>query len=141
MATGDRDSAGKKHPARASYPGDSCSAFKQWVSQRMTVANRGAQARTAEVLAEDRKVSAVVALTTRARTRNDVGIEHLRRTIDGIGGEVPALATTVMENGAREALEVPSVTVMPMLLEVPTFEPDGVPLSCPVVPLKVAHEG
>jgi hypothetical protein len=54
---------------------------------------------------------------------------------------VGAVLVTVIENGAREAVDTPSLTVMMMLEYVPTFTSVGVPVSSPVLLLKVAQVG
>jgi hypothetical protein len=46
-----------------------------------------------------------------------------------------------MVNADRAALDVPSLTLIMMLEYVPTSAAVGVPLSWPVLVLKVAHEG
>jgi len=46
-----------------------------------------------------------------------------------------------MANAGSTALEMPSVTLIRMFAYVPTLAAAGVPLSCPVLLLKVAHEG
>jgi hypothetical protein len=52
------------------------------------------------------------------------------------------LATTVRLNGASEALNTPSLTLMMILpVVVPTSPGAGVPLSLPVEVLNVAHAG
>jgi hypothetical protein len=48
---------------------------------------------------------------------------------------------TVMENAASDADAVPSLTLITMLLFVPTCAAPGVPCSRPVVVSKVAHTG
>ena len=48
---------------------------------------------------------------------------------------------TVIVNGARDAVSVPSLTVILILENVPTFEVAGVPLIRPVVVEKVAQLG
>jgi hypothetical protein len=50
-------------------------------------------------------------------------------------------ACTWIEKGAREALWVPSLTLMTMFESVPTSAVGGVPESCPVAELKLAHGG
>jgi len=60
------------------------------------------------------------------------------------GGGVPpplgALATTIL-NDASEAEAVPFVTVMMMFESVPTSPLPGVPVSAPVLELKLVHDG
>ena len=51
------------------------------------------------------------------------------------------LCLTVIEKVGREAVKAPSVAVMLIFAKVPTFELLGVPESCPVAMLKVAHAG
>src|SRR2546423_134925 len=46
-----------------------------------------------------------------------------------------------MANAGSAALEVPSLTLIMMFEYVPTLAAVGVPLSCPVLLLKAAHEG
>jgi len=48
---------------------------------------------------------------------------------------------TAMANAGSAALDVPSLTLIMMLEYVPTFAAAGVPLSWPVLVLKVAHAG
>ena len=48
---------------------------------------------------------------------------------------------TLIENGARDALLVPSLTEMTMLEYVPTFAVVGVPETVPLAMLKVAQDG
>ena len=50
-------------------------------------------------------------------------------------------ACTWIEKAAREALKVPSLTVMTMLEKVPTSAVGGVPESWPELGLKLAHDG
>ena len=47
----------------------------------------------------------------------------------------------MMANAGSAALEVPSLTLIPMFEYVPTFADAGVPLSWPVPALKLAHDG
>jgi hypothetical protein len=56
-----------------------------------------------------------------------------------VGPEAPA--ATVIANAGNEALATPSVTLITIPGEVPTSAAAGVPLSCPVAMLKLAHEG
>jgi hypothetical protein len=51
------------------------------------------------------------------------------------------LSLTRIENAGSDAVARPSLTVMTMLLEVPTFALVGVPLKRPVEVLKVAQLG
>jgi len=55
-------------------------------------------------------------------------------------GFAPA-AFTVIVNAGREAVATPSVTLITIPGSVPTSVAAGVPLSCPVAMLKLAHEG
>ncbi len=48
---------------------------------------------------------------------------------------------TVIENAAREVLVFPSLTLMMMFEDAPTFAADGVPESRPDVVLNVAQTG
>jgi hypothetical protein len=58
------------------------------------------------------------------------------------GGEGGALAAvTVMANGASDALDSPSLTLIVTFWSEPTLLEPGVPESCPVWALKVAHVG
>ena len=57
------------------------------------------------------------------------------------GGGGAGGADTVMENGASDADWLPSLTVIVMLLKVPTFVAAGVPVNAPVDELNVAHAG
>ncbi len=69
--------------------------------------------------------------------------EMLTVTVGVEGGEeVPVLgACTVIAKGCNEADEPPADAVMMMLANVPTFEVLGVPVSAPVLVLKVAQTG
>src|SRR5215469_1211180 len=58
-----------------------------------------------------------------------------------LGGGGVAAASTVMMKAGREAVCAPSLTLMTIGLEVPTFDAAGVPLSVPVFVLNAAHEG
>ena len=60
-----------------------------------------------------------------------------------LGGvpEIVGADVTVIEKAASEALAAPSATLMTMPVYVPTLAAVGVPLSCPVVELKVAQAG
>jgi len=53
----------------------------------------------------------------------------------------PDCAFTVSEKLGSEAESVPSLTEMTMPASVPTSADCGVPDSCPVLALKVAHDG
>jgi hypothetical protein len=53
-----------------------------------------------------------------------------------VGAEV-----TVIENAGSEALDAPSATLITIPVYVPTLAAVGVPESCPVVVLNVAHAG
>ena len=55
--------------------------------------------------------------------------------------EVPALANTFMANAGRVAFLQPSLTAITIFPYVPAVPAGGVPESCPVVALKVAHDG
>jgi hypothetical protein len=55
--------------------------------------------------------------------------------------EIVGPVVTVIENAGSEALAAPSATLIRMPAVVPTFAAAGVPDSCPVVLLKVAHDG
>ena len=48
---------------------------------------------------------------------------------------------TVILKGVSEALAIPSLTLITMPEAVPTFAAEGVPASCPVELLKLAHTG
>jgi hypothetical protein len=50
-------------------------------------------------------------------------------------------AATVIANAGSEVLATPSVTLITIPEYVPRFDVDGVPLSCPVAMLKLAHAG
>src|SRR5215469_5700307 len=52
-----------------------------------------------------------------------------------------AAAFTVMVKAGSETVVAPSLTEMSMFASVPTLATAGVPDSCPVVVLKLAHEG
>jgi len=56
-----------------------------------------------------------------------------------VGPETPA--ATVTAKAGSEALATPSLTLMTIPAEAPTSLAAGVPLSCPVAMLKLAHEG
>ncbi len=51
------------------------------------------------------------------------------------------LLLTVIENAARRVVAMPSVTLMPMSLNVPTLPLPGVPASRPVAASNVAQTG
>ena len=55
------------------------------------------------------------------------------------GGSLAAV--TVMVNAGSDALEVPSVALITMFENAPTFELDGAPLSSPLAVLNCAHAG
>src|SRR5690349_4094973 len=57
-----------------------------------------------------------------------------------VGGRFAA-AVTVIANGGSETLAVPSLTLIAMLLNAPTFAAAGVPVRRPVAVLNVAHVG
>lgn len=59
--------------------------------------------------------------------------------VGGGGGVV--LASTCMANAGRVAFFQPSLTAITMFGYVPMLPAEGVPESCPVLLLKVAHEG
>jgi tripartite-type tricarboxylate transporter receptor subunit TctC len=65
--------------------------------------------------------------------------------IVGAGGgvdDVEAGAVTAIENAGSEALApVESLALMTIFENVPTFEEEGVPLSCPLALLNAAHAG
>jgi hypothetical protein len=62
--------------------------------------------------------------------------------IVGAGSDVEeVLARTCMANAGRVALFQPSLTAITMFEYVPTLPAEGLPESCPVLLLKVAHEG
>ena len=52
-----------------------------------------------------------------------------------------ATASTAMLKAANEVVVFPSLTLITMLLNVPTLLAVGVPCSRPVVVLNVAHDG
>jgi hypothetical protein len=54
---------------------------------------------------------------------------------------VPAAAVTWIENAASEVLSVPSLTLMTIPEYVPTWPEVGVPVSAPVLLLRLAHDG
>jgi hypothetical protein len=54
---------------------------------------------------------------------------------------LPAAALTVIANAGKAADALPSLTLIRMPEWVPTSAAAGVPLSCPVTVLKLAHEG
>jgi hypothetical protein len=56
-----------------------------------------------------------------------------------VGPEAPD--TTVIVKAGREALATPSLTLMTIPGSVPTSDAAGVPLSCPLAMLKLAHAG
>ncbi len=58
-----------------------------------------------------------------------------------IVGGIAGGAVTWMLNVGSGTLVVPSLTLITMFEYVPTFAVAGMPLSCPVVVLNVAHEG
>jgi hypothetical protein len=60
---------------------------------------------------------------------------------DVLGGEEDDAAATAMANAGSAAELVPLLTLITMLLSVPTLEADGVPESVPVVLAKVAQAG
>ena len=57
------------------------------------------------------------------------------------GGEAVLPASTCTLKAGSVACFRPSLTVIVMLPYVPTFAADGVPESCPLLALKVAHAG
>lgn len=57
------------------------------------------------------------------------------------GGEDAVAALTAMANGASLAEVLPLLALITMSLSVPTFADDGLPVSEPVVLLKVAQAG
>jgi hypothetical protein len=57
-----------------------------------------------------------------------------------VGGTLGGL-DTVMEKGANDAEATPSLTLMMMFEDVPTFAVAGVPASRPELVLNVAHAG
>src|SRR5688500_476668 len=58
-----------------------------------------------------------------------------------IVGAAFGAAATVIANGASAARRLPSLTLMMMFEYVPALVETGVPDSCPVALLKVAHAG
>ena len=63
-----------------------------------------------------------------------------------VGGNVVevvvlVLASTCMGNAGRVALFQPSLTAITMFEYMPTLLAEGAPESCPVLLLKVAHDG
>jgi hypothetical protein len=58
-----------------------------------------------------------------------------------VGGAGGVLTPTEMLKARSDALWCPSLTLMTMPESVPTSVSLGVPLSCPVVALNVAHAG
>jgi len=58
-----------------------------------------------------------------------------------VGGGGGAAGVTVMVKAGREAVCVPSLTLIAIGAEVPTSAAAGAPLSLPVVVSKAAHEG
>ena len=64
--------------------------------------------------------------------------------VDGVPeiiGAPFAVLLTVIENAGNCAVTLPSLTLIAMLLVVPTLLAVGVPCSRPVVVLNVAHDG
>jgi hypothetical protein len=59
----------------------------------------------------------------------------------GGGGGAAGSAATVIENAGSELDSAPSLTRMTMLLYLPTWLADGLPLNVPELELKVAHAG
>jgi hypothetical protein len=57
-----------------------------------------------------------------------------------VGGWFGGAVTWMLKVG-RDALAVPSLTLIAMLPNVPTSLVDGLPVSCPVEALKVAQAG
>jgi len=57
------------------------------------------------------------------------------------GGRLVPVASTVIENGGRELLSLPSLTLITMFEEVPSRELPGVAVSLPVRVLNAAHVG
>lgn len=51
------------------------------------------------------------------------------------------MGRTLRVKGASEALAAPSLTLITILLELPTLAVFGVPASVPVLVLKLAHDG
>lgn len=66
-------------------------------------------------------------------------VEGVPEMVGGGGGAGGAV--TVMANAGRDAVCVPSLTEMEMLLNVPTSALVGVPVSAPVAELNEAHAG
>ncbi len=60
--------------------------------------------------------------------------------LDGVP-EIVGAEVTVMEKAGKDALDAPSATLITIPVYVPTFAAVGVPLSWPVVVLKVAQDG
>ena len=58
-----------------------------------------------------------------------------------VGGEVEPDDATLMLNGDSAADWVPSLTLITMFENVPTLELPGLPVSAPVEPLNLAHDG
>ena len=58
-----------------------------------------------------------------------------------VGGGGGAAGSTVMTKAGREAVSVPSLTLITIGLEAPTSATAGVPLSLPVEVSNAAHEG
>jgi hypothetical protein len=59
----------------------------------------------------------------------------------GAGVGVVLGCPTVIENGARRAVEIPSVTAMTMFWYVPTLPCRGQPYSTPLLLLNHVHDG
>jgi hypothetical protein len=58
-----------------------------------------------------------------------------------VGGGGGALAATVMVKAGKEAVSVPSLTLITIGPEAPTSAAVGVPPRSPVLVLKAAHDG
>jgi hypothetical protein len=108
-----------------------------------------------EIVPEDASnINHVGLLVIENSSRNPLGLVAVGRNeytlpTDATTGALPLIfgamsgsARTVMENGGRYAVEVPSVARIEMLPYVPTFVVGaGVPYRRPLVASKVAHEG
>ena len=83
-------------------------------------------------------------LASLALGRNTYAFETIA-WVDGVpemlGGGGGAAVVTVIVNAGREAVCVPSLTLIVIGLDVPTSAAAGVPLNRPVVVSNAAHEG
>ncbi len=61
--------------------------------------------------------------------------------VEGVPEIVGGRLATTIENAGRDADNAPSLTLIVMLADAPIWLPVGVPESCPVELLNVAHAG